>query len=224
MVDVPTSTVTGQSFARFRISTVSGLVPTGVAPDGEVEDYAVTLVNNIPAPGSGTGGGNPPTTPTSYTNPVNRYDVDDDGNVTVSDALSVVTALRNGGARELPPPTTAIRPPPFIDVNGDNRINISDALEVVRAIILANAAGFGEGEASVGAAAAAKGSTGATPLASKEVVAKVTSDEEADAGHHDQALLAESASQPVAGTVAIAANDDLEESVELIAADIAAEG
>jgi uncharacterized repeat protein (TIGR01451 family) len=34
----------GETFARFRFSTASGLTPHGPAPDGEVEDYRVTLV------------------------------------------------------------------------------------------------------------------------------------------------------------------------------------
>ncbi|MCI0537665.1 MAG: tandem-95 repeat protein [Verrucomicrobiales bacterium] len=45
-VTPPNSTVSGTSFARFRLSTDSGLTPTGQASDGEVEDYAVILVAN----------------------------------------------------------------------------------------------------------------------------------------------------------------------------------
>ncbi|MHC4718072.1 MAG: GEVED domain-containing protein, partial [Planctomycetota bacterium] len=41
---VPTSAVVGQTFARFRISTVGALPPIGPAPDGEVEDHEVILV------------------------------------------------------------------------------------------------------------------------------------------------------------------------------------
>ena len=33
--------VTGQTFARFRLSTTGGLTPEGLAVDGEVEDYAL---------------------------------------------------------------------------------------------------------------------------------------------------------------------------------------
>jgi len=42
-VNVPGNAKVGQSFARFRISTVGGLDPTGEAPDGEVEDYEVEI-------------------------------------------------------------------------------------------------------------------------------------------------------------------------------------
>jgi hypothetical protein len=36
--------VAGKSFARFRLSTVTGLTSTGLAPDGEVEDYEVIFL------------------------------------------------------------------------------------------------------------------------------------------------------------------------------------
>jgi len=42
------ATASGGSFARFRLSTQSGLLPTGQANDGEVEDYAATLQSNTP--------------------------------------------------------------------------------------------------------------------------------------------------------------------------------
>jgi Ca2+-binding RTX toxin-like protein len=40
---VPADAVAGGTFARFRISTAGGLGPTGLAADGEVEDYATTI-------------------------------------------------------------------------------------------------------------------------------------------------------------------------------------
>jgi hypothetical protein len=41
-VNVPANAVVGQSLgARFRLSTTSGLLATGCAPDGEVEDYMI---------------------------------------------------------------------------------------------------------------------------------------------------------------------------------------
>ncbi len=42
-VNVPGSAVNGQTYARFRCSTQQNLAPTGVATDGEVEDYAVQI-------------------------------------------------------------------------------------------------------------------------------------------------------------------------------------
>ncbi len=42
-VTVPANATTSQTFARFRWSTTSGLDSTSAAPDGEVEDYALTV-------------------------------------------------------------------------------------------------------------------------------------------------------------------------------------
>ena len=41
--DVPTDATATHSFARFRVSTQSGLWSSGLAPDGEVEDYEVYI-------------------------------------------------------------------------------------------------------------------------------------------------------------------------------------
>ncbi|MBK7428217.1 MAG: HYR domain-containing protein [Saprospiraceae bacterium] len=43
---VPPGAVVGTSFARFRLSSASGLSFTGAAADGEVEDYQVNILNN----------------------------------------------------------------------------------------------------------------------------------------------------------------------------------
>lgn len=43
----PPSGTAGATFARFRISSASGLGPTGNAPDGEVEDYGLTLTGSV---------------------------------------------------------------------------------------------------------------------------------------------------------------------------------
>ena len=42
---VPADATPGTSYARFRLSTEGGLGPTGAAPDGEVEDLAITIVD-----------------------------------------------------------------------------------------------------------------------------------------------------------------------------------
>jgi hypothetical protein len=41
--DVPADATLGLTYARFRVSSDCGLGPTGLAPDGEVEDYALNL-------------------------------------------------------------------------------------------------------------------------------------------------------------------------------------
>lgn len=43
VLDVPAEAVAGETFARFRFSTIRGLRVTGLAPDGEVEDYMVRI-------------------------------------------------------------------------------------------------------------------------------------------------------------------------------------
>jgi hypothetical protein len=47
VVTPPASTVPGQTFARFRISTTAGLTPTGPASDGEVEDHEVLIEEDL---------------------------------------------------------------------------------------------------------------------------------------------------------------------------------
>lgn len=44
-ITIPEDAVAGRTFARFRISTSGGLGPTGFAPDGEVEDYPIVILN-----------------------------------------------------------------------------------------------------------------------------------------------------------------------------------
>ena len=46
---VPTNAQVGATYARFRLSSAGGLFPAGAAPDGEVEDYLVTVVQPRPA-------------------------------------------------------------------------------------------------------------------------------------------------------------------------------
>ena len=43
--NVPAGATPGMTFARFRLSTAGGLSPTGAAPDGEVEDYQLRIVD-----------------------------------------------------------------------------------------------------------------------------------------------------------------------------------
>lgn len=42
--DTGANVIAGTTFARFRISTATGLAPTGAALDGEVEDYQITVL------------------------------------------------------------------------------------------------------------------------------------------------------------------------------------
>ncbi|KAA1260344.1 BNR/Asp-box repeat protein [Rubripirellula obstinata] len=45
--NAPPDATTGATFARVRVSSAGGLSPTGLAADGEVEDYAVTIGASI---------------------------------------------------------------------------------------------------------------------------------------------------------------------------------
>ena len=51
---VPFGATVGTTFTRCRISTLTGLTPTGEASDGEVEDHLTTIVNEHPSIGIGT--------------------------------------------------------------------------------------------------------------------------------------------------------------------------
>ena len=44
--DVPSWAITGDTYARFRLSTAGDLGPAGPAADGEVEDYLVTILHD----------------------------------------------------------------------------------------------------------------------------------------------------------------------------------
>lgn len=50
-LDVPAGAIPGNTGARFRLSSAGGLAPTGEAPDGEVEDYIVTILDGDAAGG-----------------------------------------------------------------------------------------------------------------------------------------------------------------------------
>lgn len=43
--NIPAGALSGETYARFRLSSTGGLAPTGPATDGEVEDYLVTLAD-----------------------------------------------------------------------------------------------------------------------------------------------------------------------------------
>jgi len=49
--DVPNDAVAGTTYARFRLSTVGGLGSVGMAPDGEVEDYELSIGPPLFGPG-----------------------------------------------------------------------------------------------------------------------------------------------------------------------------
>ena len=107
---VPATSTT--SFARFRSSSVGGLLPTGLATDGEVEDYKVTIV--------------PGTPPTAVDE---TYTLNEDGSLTTVDAFGTITpgfriddgAVANDTDPEGGPFTIVpVNVPPQITLNGTN--------------------------------------------------------------------------------------------------------
>lgn len=107
---------TGNTGLRLRWSSAGIATPTGAAPDGEVEDYIVTMVG-------------PP-----FQNPNLRWDVDGDGNVTSRDALLIVNLLNNkdtDGDGSVDPVAEGLTAPPYYDVDGNNLIQRRDALDVI---------------------------------------------------------------------------------------------
>ena len=77
--------------------------------------------------------------PTSqWTNPADRYDVDDSDNVSPGDALTIINVIADGGFRDLP----SERPEDtyFLDVTNDNRLTPADALAVIDFIAARQAA------------------------------------------------------------------------------------
>ncbi len=47
IIGVPANAQVGKTFARYRFSSVAGLSYTGLAPDGEVEDYQITIEGDV---------------------------------------------------------------------------------------------------------------------------------------------------------------------------------
>ncbi|MFN6162612.1 MAG: GEVED domain-containing protein [Planctomycetota bacterium] len=130
-VFIPGSAVVGRPVAarvRFGSNEAAISVPTGDAPDGEVEDYLITI------------GQNP------YTNPLNKYDVNGDTFVSPIDVLQIVNYINSGLPSRPPMPPVAV--PPYLDVDSDGFISALDVLNVIDFINanLPGGSGGGEGE------------------------------------------------------------------------------
>jgi hypothetical protein len=127
--NVPAGVKTGTPIAariRFSSNELAIASPTGEAPDGEVEDYLITVSAN------------------PYTNPNNRFDVSGDGFVSPIDVLLVINYINSGLPPRPPIPPTSV--PPYLDVNGDGFISPLDVLAVVNFINASSAGGGGGGE------------------------------------------------------------------------------
>jgi hypothetical protein len=124
------------------MSSAGTTLPTGEAPDGEVEDYQVQVAG-------------PP-----YQNPSgprdsagNALDVNNDGKVSPADALTVINLINAYGPISLP--TNLFTPQGggpglafYVDVNGDTFMSAIDALIVINYLNSQKiSGGEGEGEA-----------------------------------------------------------------------------
>ncbi|MDC0935482.1 FG-GAP-like repeat-containing protein [Pirellulales bacterium] len=84
-MDVPSYAIAGSTFARFRLSTSGELSPTGLAVDGEVEDYEVTILSQAETAGV-FGSHNLITSDVGEGMDVYAADVDGDGDMDVLSA------------------------------------------------------------------------------------------------------------------------------------------
>lgn len=125
---LPAETLPGITYARLRFSATGGLLPTGEAMTGEVEDHRVVVRSSSES---------------DWQNPRDPYDTNDSGDIKPSDALVVINYLNSVG-QGLLPPNPGI-PPFWYDVNGDGSATPLDALRVINYLNLAGAGGEGEG-------------------------------------------------------------------------------
>lgn len=120
------------TYTRFRLSSTGGLSPRGLAADGEVEDYAVTIL------------------PNPWHNLTRPGDINGDSEITPLDALLIINLINAHppiSFAPLPvPPDPAFRPPPYYDVNGDGYVTPMDVLLIINYLNGLHRGGAGEGE------------------------------------------------------------------------------
>lgn len=98
------------------------------------------------------GPGGPGLIPTPWVNPRNHLDVNNSGDVTPVDVLTLINELNRTGTRDLPlVPPAGHRLPPFLDTNGDNRLDPADVLNIVNYLNSRSSGGEGESVATAGA-------------------------------------------------------------------------
>lgn len=131
--DVPSDALDGITFARFRLSTAGNLGPEGAAINGEVEDYAISLLPPIPSDRSFD-------TPTPIATGaigilgVTAADVDGDGHLDVLSALrdnDTIAWYRNDGNQNFTARTVGIADGATsvdtADVDGDGDLDVLSA-------------------------------------------------------------------------------------------------
>jgi hypothetical protein len=79
-------------------------------------------------------------------NPLDPLDVDNDGYVSASDALTIINVINGSGPGEVV--ASSVQTAPFVDVNGDGYVSAGDALLVINHINAQSGADQAEGESS----------------------------------------------------------------------------
>lgn len=97
--DVPPDARAGDTFARFRLSSAGGLGPRGEAPDGEVEDYIVSVESPLPASNDFLGPNDVSNVRFSNSKSI-TVDVDDDGDMDVVKARGDLYWYENDGNQQ----------------------------------------------------------------------------------------------------------------------------
>jgi hypothetical protein len=75
-----------------------------------------------------------------WRNPVDRFDVDANGSVFISDLVEIVSFLRQNGTSYTLPAPSADAPPPYVDLNGDGVASIIDLVLEVQELRRRNSA------------------------------------------------------------------------------------
>ena len=130
---LPSGALEGDTIARFRYSSTGGLTPTGLASDGEVEDYQVTI--GAPSVNPWHNGANPMAVTKG------------DNLVSISDMVTVLAELRSRtytyGDGEVGGRVGDFRPgyepdsidpatvPAYLDINNDRRVTNADLLLIL---------------------------------------------------------------------------------------------
>jgi len=125
-----------ESIAKARVDPATGTVHMVVKDYDPDSGYYVAITGMFP-PVIVEG--------PEWQNPVNRWDVDGDGNVAPLDVLTLINDINTHGSRSLPTrPSGPV--PPFFDVDGDGSLTPSDVLTVINYINSRVAGSAGEGE------------------------------------------------------------------------------
>jgi hypothetical protein len=133
----PARATLGETYARIRLSSSATAVASalGEAPDGEVEDYRVTILANPFHNASGV---------TDEFG--NGLDVSGDGFVSAIDVLQIINWINDPTKPEFPSLASATGAPPFVDVNGDGIISALDSSIVITYLNSLPRVPSGEGE------------------------------------------------------------------------------